>query len=129
MLKFRFPGKRIRFTDAQRVALVRKDKVIGRKALMELETIVSPDALMRCHRKLIAQNWMHRNRRERVCRKISQLIVHLAVDNPDWGYTRIYGVLTNLDPKAGKRNDRKRIEGTASSKGRGEGSTSGGRHS
>ena len=63
MLKFRFPGKRIRFTDAQRVALVRKDKVIGRKALMELETIVSPDALMRCHRKLIAQNWMHRNRR------------------------------------------------------------------
>ena len=39
-------GKRIRFTDAERVLLARKAKVIGRKALLELDTLVSPDTLM-----------------------------------------------------------------------------------
>ena len=40
MLKNRLRGKRIRFTDAERALLARKAKAVGRKALMELETIV-----------------------------------------------------------------------------------------
>jgi putative transposase len=35
-------------------------------------------------------------------REISQLIVRMAVDNPGWGYTRIQGVLANLDRKVGR---------------------------
>ena len=42
LLKDRLRGKRIRFTDAERALLARKAKVVGRKALLELETIVSP---------------------------------------------------------------------------------------
>ena len=45
LLKDRLRGKRIRFTDAERALLARKAKAVGRKALLELETIVSPDTL------------------------------------------------------------------------------------
>lgn len=55
MLKNRLRGKRIRFTDAGRAVLARKAKAVGRKARMELDTIVSPDTLMRWHKRLVAQ--------------------------------------------------------------------------
>jgi hypothetical protein len=57
LLKDRLRGKRIRFTDAERALLARKAKAVGRKALLELETIVSPDTLLRWHRRLIAEKW------------------------------------------------------------------------
>lgn len=79
MLKDRLRGKRIRFTDAERALLARKAKAIGRKALMELDTIVSPDTLMRWHRKLVAQKSDYsRSRgpgRPGIMREISQLIL------------------------------------------------------
>ena len=56
LLKERLRGKRIRFTDAERALLARKAKAVGRKALLELDTIVSPDTLMRWHRRLVARN-------------------------------------------------------------------------
>jgi hypothetical protein len=43
ILKERLHGKRIRITDEERALLARKAKAIGRKALLELDTIVSPD--------------------------------------------------------------------------------------
>jgi hypothetical protein len=43
-------GRRIRFTDAERVFLARKAKAAGRKALLELDAIVSPDTLLPWHR-------------------------------------------------------------------------------
>src|SRR3981081_2827850 len=46
LLKERLRGKRIRFTDAERALLARKAKAVGRKALLELDTIVSPDTLL-----------------------------------------------------------------------------------
>jgi len=57
LLKDRLRGRRIRFTDAERALLARKAKAVGRKALLELETIVSPDTLLRWHRRLVAQKW------------------------------------------------------------------------
>lgn len=62
LIKERLRGRRIRFTDAERALLVRKAKAIGRKALLELDTMVSPDTLLRWHRQLIAQklNFNHR---------------------------------------------------------------------
>jgi hypothetical protein len=44
MLKERLRGKRIRFTDEERALLARKAKAVGRKVLLELDTIVSPVA-------------------------------------------------------------------------------------
>src|ERR1700704_1607237 len=40
LLQERLRGKRIRFTDAERVLLARKAKAVGRKALLKLDTIV-----------------------------------------------------------------------------------------
>ena len=57
LLKERLRGKRIRFTDAERALLARKAKAVGRKALLELDTIVSPDTLLRWHQRLVAQKW------------------------------------------------------------------------
>src|ERR1700732_2382587 len=63
LLKQRLRGKRIRFTDAERALLARKAKAVGRKALLELDTIVSPDTLLRWHRRLVAQKWNFTHRR------------------------------------------------------------------
>jgi hypothetical protein len=35
-------------------------------------------------------------------RQISELIVRMAEENPNWGYTRIEGALTNLSHKVGR---------------------------
>src|ERR1700675_3455882 len=65
LLKERLRGKRILFTDAERALLARKAKAVGRKALLKLDTLVSPDTLMRWHRRLIAQKWDFSRRRGR----------------------------------------------------------------
>ena len=51
MLKQRLRGKRIRFTDDERALLARKAKAVGRKALLELDTIVSPDTFQEMRRR------------------------------------------------------------------------------
>src|SRR5512134_1960797 len=106
MLKERLRGKRIRFTDEERALLARKAKAVGRKALLELDTIVSPDTLMRWHRRLVAEKWSFSKRRSPgrpgIMREISKLIVRMASENPSWGYTRIQGALANLRHKVGR---------------------------
>ena len=106
LLKERLRGKRIRFTDAERALLARKAKAVGRKALLELDTIVSPDTLLRWHHRLVAQNWNFTHRRgpgrPGIMRHISELIVRMAQENPNWGYTRIQGALGNLSHKVGR---------------------------
>src|SRR4030095_4389954 len=95
LLKARLSGKRIRFTDAERALLARKAKAVGRKALRELETIVSPDTLLRWHRGLVAQKWNFAERRGAgrpgIMRHLSELIVRVAPENPGWGYARSAG--------------------------------------
>ena len=106
MLKERLRGRRIRFTDAERALLGRKAKAVGRRALLELDTVVSPDTLMRWHRRLVAEKWDFSKRRgpgrPGVMREIAQLIVRMAQENPGWGYTRIQGALANLNHKVGR---------------------------
>src|ERR1700704_6653011 len=83
LLKERLRGKRIRFTDAERALLARKAKAVGRKALLELETIVSPDTFVRWHRRLVAQKWDFSKRRgpgrPGIMREIAGLIVRMAL--------------------------------------------------
>ena len=50
-------GKRLRFTDEQRRRLAAKAKKVGRKGLSEIETLVTPDTLLRWHRQLIARKY------------------------------------------------------------------------
>src|ERR1700693_3421115 len=81
LLRDRLRGRRIRFTDAERALLARKAKAVGRKALLELDSVVSPDTLMRWHRRLVAQKWNFTHRRgpgrPGIMRHISELIVRM----------------------------------------------------
>src|SRR4030095_2902375 len=105
-LKDRLRGRRIRFTDAERALLARQAKALGRRALLELDTIVSPDTLLRWHRRLVAQKWNYAERRgvgrAGIMRHISELIVRMAQENSGWVYTRIQGALANLSHKVGR---------------------------
>ena len=50
VLKEQLEGQRLRFTDEQRIRLAVKAKVLGRRALDELETLVTPDTLLARYR-------------------------------------------------------------------------------
>jgi putative transposase len=106
VLKERMGGRRLRFTDAERRRLARKAQALGREVLNELETLVTPDTLLRWYRELVASKWDYSRRRgpgrPRVMRMIADLIVRMALDNPSWGYTRIGGALANLGHQVGR---------------------------
>ena len=100
VLKERLGGRCLRFTDAERRRLARRAYALRRKALSELDTLVTPDTLMRWYRTLVAQKWTYAHRRgpglPRTIQVIVQLIVRMALENRSWGYTRIQGALANL---------------------------------
>jgi putative transposase len=106
LLKERLGGRRIRLTDAERQRLARKAYALGRKVLNELETLVTPDTLLRWHRELVANKWNYSYRRGpgRPCimRTIVDLILRVALENRSWGYTRIRGALANLGHQVGR---------------------------
>ena len=52
ILKEQTNGRRVRLTDDQRRRLATKAKVLGRRTLNRVATIVTPDTLMRWHRRL-----------------------------------------------------------------------------
>jgi putative transposase len=111
VLKQQLGGKRLRLTDAQRRRLAVRGKAIGRRALAEVASLVTPDTILRWHRQLIAQKWTHKRRspgRPRVMEVIADLVVRMARENPRWGYTRIRGALANLGHEIA-RNTVKRI--------------------
>jgi putative transposase len=106
VLKERMGGRRLRFTDAECRRLARKAQALGRKVLNELETLVTPDMLLRWYRELVASKWNYSLRRSpgrpRVTRTIVELILQMAFENPSWGYTRIRGALSNLGHQVGR---------------------------
>jgi hypothetical protein len=79
VLREQLGGKRLRFTDDQRRRLAAKAKELGRKLLLELGTIVTPETLLAWHRRLIAQKY-----------------------DFTWGYRRIQGALANLGHEIGR---------------------------
>jgi hypothetical protein len=98
--------RRLRFTDDQRRRLAAKAKILGRHVLRDLSTIVTPDTLLAWHRRLIARQYDGSSRRgpgrPPVMAQIRALIVRMAKENRDWGYTRIQGALANLDHQVGR---------------------------
>src|SRR5262245_21356373 len=94
-------ARRLRFTDHQRRRLAAKARILGRRLLREIATIVTPDTLLASHRTLIARQYDGSTRRgpgrPPVMSEIRALIVRMATENRGWGYTRIQGALANLN--------------------------------
>ena len=96
--------RRLRFTDADRRRLARRARRLGRAALRDLATIVTPDTLLRWHRQLVARTWTYPRKRNRggVLAEIRHLVVRMAEENPTWGDTRMQGALKNLGHHVGR---------------------------
>ena len=105
-LRSRLGGRRIIFTDAERRTLGVVAKQLGRKALRELDPVVTPATLLRWHRELVARKWtfpaQRRPGRPRTRAETEQLVVRMATENTSWGYTRILGALSNLGIRLGR---------------------------
>ena len=99
VLKELHGAKLPRLDDNQRRRLAAKGKAIGRRALQQVATIVTPDTILRWHRRLIAARWTYPSKRvgrPGVMKAIRELIVRFATENSTWGYCRIQGALRNL---------------------------------
>jgi hypothetical protein len=112
VLREKLGGKRLLFTDDQRRRLAVKAKVIGRRGLLQISTMVTPDTLLRWYRRLIAKKYDGSKRRSvgrpKTAAEIEELVLRMARENTTWGYTRIRGALFNLGHEIG-RNTIKRI--------------------
>ena len=92
ILRAQLHGRRLRLTDEDRRRLAVLGERIGRRILMQVATIVTPETILRWHRQLIARKWTCPRRRlgrPGVLQEIRRLVVRMATENPSWGYTRI----------------------------------------
>jgi hypothetical protein len=90
MLRRQLGGRRLRLTDDDRRKLAARACRLGRRALREVATIVTPDTLLRWHRQLIVRKWTYAGtgtRRRGVLAEIRRLVGRIANENPTWGYT------------------------------------------
>jgi hypothetical protein len=110
VLREQLAPRRRCFTDDQRIRLAAKAKLLLRRVLQEIGTIVSPDTLLAWHRHLIPRKYDGRQQRgpgrPPVAAETRQLVVRMATENRDWGYTRIQGALANLWPRQQARDHR-----------------------
>ena len=66
--------------------------------------LVTPETLLRWHRRRIARHWTQPTRptgRPRTTAENRQLVLQIASENPTWGYRRITGELTGLGLQIG----------------------------
>jgi hypothetical protein len=78
---------------------------------------VTPAALLRWHRELIADRWTSphkRSGRPPIPQETPELILRLARENPLWGHRRVHGELTRLgaSPSPRERTERSRPKDT-----------------
>lgn len=93
ILRARIPG-RLRLTDPERKGLALAARDLGRRALKEVATIVTPDTLLAWHRKLVARKFDSSRRprgpgRPTVAAEIEALVIRFARENRTWGFRAV----------------------------------------
>src|SRR2546425_5923321 len=86
VLREQLKGRRVRLTDGQRRRLAAKGQPLDRRILRQVATIVTPDTILRWHRRLIARKWTFapkRPGRPGIMKEIASLILRMATENPD----------------------------------------------
>jgi putative transposase len=92
---------RVRLSDGERKTLANLGKRLGKHALKEVASLVTPDAILAWHRQLIAKKSdgsEHRQApgRPTISAELAALVVRIARENRAWGYDRIAGALAHL---------------------------------
>jgi putative transposase len=88
---------RPRLRPADRAFLTALCRILPRRRCKGL--IVTPQTLLRWHRQLVRRRWTQPQRspgRPPVERRVRELVLRLARENPRWGYPRIAGELLKL---------------------------------
>jgi transposase InsO family protein len=92
---------RVQLSDGEQKRLAELGKKLGKKALAEVATIVTPETILAWHRKFIAKKLDGSQQRKTPGRplmdaELEALVVRLAQENRSWGYDRIAGALAPL---------------------------------
>src|SRR6266566_8325225 len=85
---------RMQLTDGERKTLAEIGQKLGKQALKEIATIVTPDTILAWHRRLVAQKFDGSPQRKApgrpmIDQELEALIVRMAQENRSWGYDRI----------------------------------------
>jgi len=92
LLREQLRGRRILYTDAQRRRLATAAKRLGRKALKQLDTLVTPDTLFRWYRHLVARKYDGTGSRGATSTRrtpdIVELVLRMAKENGTIGSVR-----------------------------------------
>jgi putative transposase len=90
-------ARRPQLTESDRLLLAALSRVMPRRSWQAF--LVTPETLLRWHRRIIARRWTCRHRRPGrppLDPQLRQLILRLARENGHWGYVRIVGELRKL---------------------------------
>ena len=99
VLRSQLKGRRLRLTEGDLRRLAVKGKLLGRKLLAEVACLVTPGTILAWHRSLVALKWTFRRRslgRPPIADEVRTLILKLADNESNWGYTSIRDRLRNL---------------------------------
>jgi putative transposase len=100
LLRHQITG-RVRLTAGERTTLAEIGQKLGKKALAEVATIVTPDTILAGHRTLVAQKCDGSQQRKAPGRppidpELEALVVRMAQEHRSWGSDRIVGALATL---------------------------------
>ena len=92
---------RMQLTDGERKTLAEIGQKLGKQALKDIATIVTPDTILAWHRRLVAQKFDGSPQRKtpgrpKIDPALEALIVRMAQENRSWGSDRLVGALANL---------------------------------
>ena len=86
ILRGQLRGRRLRLTDEERRRVAMRGQRLGRRALSDVATIVTPDTIRRWHRQLVARTWTYARGpgRRGVRQEIRRLVVRMVEESPIW---------------------------------------------